>query len=130
VGNIVTGETLLWDRVFAANGQLAISADGTIGVCTDPSNRAFEDTPRGINIVDLVNLRPLKRFDYLTGLPAAATGQACFLPGDRRIVVTPESGYMGELCIIDLRTMTVVDTILRLDRYVSRRALGVGPRPE
>jgi uncharacterized protein YceK len=131
VGNIVTGETLLWDRVFAASGQLAISADGTIGVCTDPGN-SFGELPVGINVVDLANMRRLKRFDYLSGLPGPACEDACFLPGDRRILVTPGSLWkVGPLCIIDLNTLAVVDTILQPDyRYVMKGGLGIGPRPE
>jgi len=131
VGNIVTGETLLWDRIFSPYGQLAISADGTVGVCTDPSNPMYWDSPMGVNIVDLTNMKPLKRFDSRSGLPLPAAGQAWFLPGDRRIVMAPEAGWAtGPLCVIDLNTMTVVDTVLRPDSRVTKGALGVGLRPE
>ncbi len=131
IGNVLTGETLLWDRMFSPNGQLEISADGKTGVCTDPGRPFLEETPMGIDILDLANCRPLKRLDYRNGLPVAASGQARFLPGDRRLVVAPRAGAAGgPLCIVNLESLTVTDITLLSDRYVIKRSLGVGPRPD
>jgi hypothetical protein len=114
VGDIETGETLFQDHLYSPYGSIAISANGSLAAATDPGQPAIGGTPVGINIVDLDAMQPLKRFDEQSGLYFKATGQAHFLPGDQKLVAAPPAGMFaggGPLCIIDLTSMTVTDTI-------------------
>jgi hypothetical protein len=130
IGDVESGETLLQDRLYSPFGRIAISADGSLAVATDPSQPGIGGTPRGVNVVDLDAMQSLKRFDNPSGLPGRATGQACFLPGGRKLVTAPPPGMLttGPFCIIDLTSMTVTDTIYPVQGGWGG-ALGVGVRP-
>jgi hypothetical protein len=131
IGDLESGETLLQDRLYSPFGQIAISADGSLAVATDPSQPGIGGTPRGVNVVDLDAMQSLKRFDNPSGLPGRATGQACFLPGGRKLVTAPLPGMFaggGPFCIIDLTTMTVTDTTYPVQSGWGG-ALGAGVRP-
>jgi len=138
VGDLETGETLLSHSLYTAYGEIAISADGTLAVVSDPGPPGMWNTPPTLDVFDLAGMCHLKRFDTGSGIFRFSFGQIRFLPDDRTVVIAPASagrGEVGPLHIIDLQAMIVTDTIVLPHSYPETGdwpligALGVGPRP-
>ncbi|HUU45052.1 MAG TPA: WD40 repeat domain-containing protein [Acidobacteriota bacterium] len=123
VGDVQTGETLLEHRLVYPYGDIAISADGTTAVVTDPSRPMIWDSQETMDIFDLKPMRHLRRFLIPQDLSWASEVQ--FLPGDRQIVT---SGYPGPLQIVDLNTNSAIDSICLPFRESLQSGLTVAPR--
>ena len=128
VGNTNTGETLLEYPLIYPFGEVAISADGSIAVVTDPGRPLVGDSHPTLDVFDLNAMTHIKSFE---GMPLYWPSQVRFLPDDRTIITAPTADGLssGPLQLIDLRTLEVVKTIWLSPDEPFQGALGVAPRP-
>ena len=128
VGDIRTGETLLEHALTYPFGEIALSADGSIAVVTDPSRPLIYDSYPTLDVFDLEAMTHVRRFDFASGI--RWPGQVQFLPGDQSVVTAPpaEATGTGPLQVIDLTTLNVTHTIWLPPVDPFPGALCVGPR--
>lgn len=128
VGDLSTGRQRLAARLTTPYVDIAISEDGTLAAVVDG---AYDIGWPAVYVFDLIDYQLLAKFDSDNQL-RYWPGQVRFLPGGRRIVISPDNSIagVGWLQTFDLNTMTsefVVDTPF-FDPFMG--ALAVGPRLE
>jgi hypothetical protein len=128
VGDLNTGELLMAARLSTSEGEIAISADGTLAVVVDEASPGWGYGYPAVYLYDLVNYQHLKTFhDELYYWP----GQGRFLPGDRRVAIFSSSHPVDSdwLQVLDLTTMILEHAVDTPFYDVLGGAFAIGPRP-
>lgn len=110
-GDFASGQTLMVSALTHFSGEIAISPSGYLAAVSDPGD-SFWGGPRYVDLFDLQSRTRVARLDPSTGLPGRSIGQLLFL-SDSTLLSAPLDaiGHEGQLALIDLRTLMVLDTI-------------------
>jgi hypothetical protein len=128
IGNVTTGELIMYDRLTTSEGEIAVSRDGTMAAVVDEAALGWGIGLPAVYLYDIVNYQHLKTFyNELCYLP----GQARFLPGDRRLAVFSSTNPIGSdwLQVFDLNTLTREHCVDTPFYNVLGGAFAIGPRP-
>ena len=132
VGDLKGGQTLLQFRRFGCSGEIVISPDTSFAVVSDPSSLANPETPPpGIDVIDLRNLRHLKRFGP-ADFPVDQWDwffQICFTADSKKVIVASRPKTTGWLYVINLAELRVEDITWPDTGFARIGALGYGPQP-
>jgi hypothetical protein len=135
VADIATGETV-YQHAFTSQagqfspGEIAINSAGTVAVVTDPGKGWFGEYVGTIDVVDLVNLRLLKRFDWSDFGYPQSNGQIAFTSDERAVIVTAMAVAAGipDVHRVDLTSLTIARTAVMPDTECPG-AMTVAPAP-
>jgi DNA-binding beta-propeller fold protein YncE len=136
VAEVATGKTIYQNTLASplgwfVPGEIAINTAGTIAAVTDPGKPQLEENVGTIDVIDLLGLRLLRRFDRTDlGYPQS-NGQVAFTTNEDAIIVTsgPGIGGIPSIYRIDLASLTVAKTGVMPDTE-SPGGMTVGPAPE
>lgn len=111
LGDMSTGQTLMASKLTHLSGDIAISPNGYLAAVSDAGD-SFWGGPRYVDLFDLQSRTRVARMDPSSGLPGRSIGQLLFL-SDSTLLSAPFDaiGHEGQLALIDLRTLMVLDTI-------------------
>jgi hypothetical protein len=134
VANIATGQTVYQHALTSQVGQfhpgeIAINSAGTLAVVTDPGQPWFGMHVGTIDVVDLVNLRLLKRFDQDDFDGPQSNSQIAFTSDEKAVIVTTIANWgFSYIHRLDLETLTITKTASSEEVAVGGMTVGRSPQ--
>ena len=134
VANIATGQTI-YQHAFTSQagqfspGEIAINSTGTLAIITDPGKPWFGMHVGTIDVVDLVNLRLLKRFDQDDFDGPQSNSQIAFTSDEKAVIVTTIANWgFSYIHRLDLETLTITKTAWFEEVAVGGMTVGRSPQ--